>query len=169
MSQRIPRRQFLAGMGILALSGTGGWPASAAASVEALVLSCIDYRMIKSEQHFLQTLDLEGRYDWTALAGGSLAVAGFPHAADANAFWDQLEIAHQLHHIQRVILLDHQDCGAYALKLDPRLSQDPVREQQVHRHYLQQAKQEIQSRFAHLTVETYWATLDGQITAITTV
>lgn len=44
----------------------------------ALVLSCIDFRFLKSELSFLTQKNLGNQYDWTALAGASLALADFP-------------------------------------------------------------------------------------------
>lgn len=32
----------------------------------------------------------------------------------------------------KVIVIDHQDCGAYAAMIDPNLSKNPERELQVH-------------------------------------
>ena len=97
---------------------------------QALVLSCIDFRFMTAEQYFLMNKNLGGKYDWTALAGASLAVTGFPHQSDAEAFWDQLDISYRLHHIHKVIIIDHQDCGAYAMMIDPNLSKDKERELQ---------------------------------------
>jgi len=129
---------------------------------KALVLSCIDFRFLESERYFLTLQHLDNQYDWTALAGASLALTGFPHTAEAEAFWDQLALSRQLHQIEKVIILDHQDCGAYASKIDPNLSQDPVREQQVHADYLNRAYREIQQRYPDLTVELYFITLKAE-------
>ncbi|GAB4338052.1 MAG: hypothetical protein OHK0047_28120 [Leptolyngbyaceae cyanobacterium] len=129
---------------------------------KALVLSCIDFRFLESERSFLTLQQLSNQYDWTALAGASLALTGFPHTAEAEAFWDQLALSRQLHHIEKVIILDHQDCGAYASKIDPNLSQDPEREQRVHADYLNRAYREIQQRYPDLTVELYFVTLKAE-------
>lgn len=160
---RVGRRFFL--LGSLAYGLCRSQPAQAH-EADALVLSCIDFRFVGSEFHFLESLNLSGHYDWTALAGASLALSGFPHAEDAQAFWDQLEISRQLHHIQRVIILDHQDCGAFSLKVDPGLTEDPFKELAAHRHYLQRAAHQIQQREPGLTVESYFVQLDGKITEV---
>jgi hypothetical protein len=135
-------------------------------TAKALVLSCIDFRFIESERYFLSLQHLGNQYDWTALAGASLALTGFPHAAEAETFWDQLALSRQLHQIEKVIILDHQDCGAYANKIDPALSQDREREQQVHAEYLSRAYWEIQKRYPDLTVELYFVMLNAEIRPI---
>lgn len=133
---------------------------------KVLVLSCIDFRFFDYEQTFLKENNLKNQYDWTALAGASLALTGFPHAEDATAFWDQLALSEQLHHIKKVIIIDHQDCGAYAKKIDANLSKDPEREKQIHRQYLTKAHQEILKRYPQLEIELYLATLEGKFMEI---
>ncbi len=133
---------------------------------KALVLSCIDFRFLESEFSFLSLQHLDHQYDWMALAGASLALTGFPHTAEADAFWDQLDLSRQLHQIEKVIILDHQDCGAYASKIDPDLSQDPVREQQVHADYLNRAYWQIQKRHPELAVELYFVNLNAEVQSI---
>jgi hypothetical protein len=164
---RIPRRtclrSLLPGFAIAFSLLLTAQPARATEhKAKALVLSCIDFRFIESEQYFLSLQHLDNQYDWTALAGASLALTGFPHSAEAEAFWDQLALSRQLHQIEKVIILDHQDCGAYANKIHPTLSQDREREQQVHAEYLNRAYWEIQQRYPDLIVELYFVTLsDG--------
>lgn len=168
----ITRRRFLQSLlpGALALTVLSAEkPALAERPPKALVLSCIDFRILESERYFLSLQNLGNQYDWTALAGASLALSGFPHKADADAFWDQLELSYQLHQIQKVIILDHQDCGAYANKIDPALSQDPEREQQVHTDYLSRAYWAIRKRYPELNIELYFVTLDAQVKPISPV
>jgi carbonic anhydrase len=135
---------------------------------KALVLSCIDFRFLKSEIDFLLTKNMANNYDWTALAGASLALEGFPHEADAQAFWDQLDLSYKLHHIQTVMIIDHEDCGAYANKIDRNLSQDKKRELQVHTDYLNRAYSSIRNRYPDISVELYFASLKnpGQVMGI---
>ncbi|MTJ07505.1 carbonic anhydrase [Anabaena sp. UHCC 0204] len=127
---------------------------------KALILSCIDFRFLTAERYFLRNKHLLGEYDWTALAGASLAITGFPHPADAEAFWDQLDLSYRLHHINKVIIIDHQDCGAYAIMIDSNLSKDPERELQVHTDYLNRAYWLIRNRYPHIDIELYLATLN---------
>ncbi|MBW4668488.1 MAG: carbonic anhydrase [Cyanomargarita calcarea GSE-NOS-MK-12-04C] len=127
---------------------------------KTLVLSCIDFRFLTAERNFLRIKNLRDEYDWTALAGASLAVTGFPHLYDAEAFWDQLDLSYRLHHINKVIVLDHQDCGAYAIMIDPNLSKDPERELQVHTDYLNRAYWSIRNRYPDIKVELYFAPLN---------
>lgn len=161
------RRWFLrAGFaGAIALPLLGKTPPALAAThhAKALVLSCIDFRVMDVERDFLAQHQLAHQYDWTALAGASLALAGFPHTTEADAFWDQLDLSRKLHQIETVIILDHQDCGAYASQIDANLSLDPVREQQIHSDYLNRAYRAIKTRYPDIEVELYFVKLDAEV------
>ncbi|MBE9218209.1 carbonic anhydrase [Dolichospermum flos-aquae] len=158
------RRHFLSSFLPAAVAFTvlqSATPAQAEVNqAQALVISCIDFRFLRAEYSFLNNKNLTDKYDLTALAGASLALTGFPHKSDAQAFWDQLDISYKLHHIHKVIIIDHQDCGAYAMMIDPNLSKDPQRELQIHTDYLNQAYSSIRNHYSDLQVELYFATLN---------
>jgi hypothetical protein len=168
-AHQFPRRHFLRSLlpGIVTPLLLKTLPAKAAEhQAKALVLSCIDFRFLETERYFLSLQHLSNQYDWTALAGASLALSGFPHTAEAEAFWDQLELSHNLHHITKVIVLDHQDCGAYASKIDLELSNDQEREQQVHTDYLNRAYWEIRKRYPNINIELYFVTLNAEVQSV---
>ncbi len=165
-SRRWLLRAGLAGAMALPLFGRPQTAQAEPHHAKALVLSCIDFRVMETEHDFLAQHQLAHQYDWTALAGASLALAGFPHTAEAETFWDQLDLSKQLHQIERVIILDHQDCGAYASQVDATLSLDPVRERQVHGDYLGRAAGAIAARYPDLAIELYFVTLAGEVVAM---
>ncbi|MGB5135536.1 MAG: carbonic anhydrase [Prochlorococcaceae cyanobacterium] len=171
----LSRRQVLGRLAAAALTAGAGLllplPAGAedpevpVLDARALVLSCIDFRFVEQLHAFLARQQLSGAVDWVALAGASLALTGFPHRADARAFWDQLQLSSSLHHIREVILLDHQDCGAYAA-IHPEPFADPEAEQAFHARTLRRAREQILSRDPQLTVRLYYALLDGAVVPI---
>lgn len=128
---------------------------------KALVFSCIDFRFLATERYFLSMKNLGNNYDWATLAGSSLALAGFPNSADTQTFWDQLEFSYEQHHINRVLILDHQNCDAYALKFSPDLLNNTEQELQIHTEYLRQAYWLINSRYPELNIELYFVTLNN--------
>jgi carbonic anhydrase len=135
-------------------------------SPKALVLSCIDYRILEAERYFLSLQNLGNLYDMTALAGSSLALSGVPHQCDAMAFWDQLDISYRLHHIKKVIILDHQDCAAFAYKIDPQLSADPALELKTHQESLSRAHWAIRDKYPDLNIELYFVNLNAEVQPI---
>ncbi len=135
-------------------------------NAKALVLSCIDFRFLEKEHSFLLGQSLENQYDLTALAGASLALESSINSPNTDAFWHQLDLSYRLHHIEKVIILDHQECGAFTQEIDSRLSQDLEREEQVHINYLNQASLAIQLRYPKLKVELYFVTLQMEVKTI---
>lgn len=142
-------------------------PALAETTAKALVLSCIDFEILEAQHYFLSLQNLTNKYDLTALAGSSLALSGIPHQAVAQAFWDQLDLSYRLHHITKVIILDHEDCSAYADKIDPNLSQDRAKERQVHAEYLSRAYWAIRDRYPDLNIELYFVFLNADVKPVT--
>jgi hypothetical protein len=133
---------------------------------KALVLSCIDYRVLEAERYFLSLQNLGNLYDMTALAGSSLALSGVPHQADAMAFWDQLDISYRLHHVKKVIILDHQDCAAFAYKINPQLSDDPKLELQTHQESMSRAYWAIRDKYPDLNIELYFVSLNAEVKSL---
>jgi carbonic anhydrase len=171
VSSMSDRRQFLrhlVGAGVpIAASILFPAPANAEKKVpKALVLSCIDYRILEAERYFLSLQNLGGQYDFTALAGASLALSGMPHQYDAEAFWDQLDISYRLHQIKKVLILDHQDCSVYKYKIDPSLTDNPELELTTHTEYLSRAYWAIRDRYPDLNIELYFVNLNTDVKQI---
>ena len=83
---------------------------------KALVLSCIDYRFIDDVIFSLEEdQKLSQRYDLTALAGSSLAYNQKEYKHWRKTILDQINLAIELHHIKKLIIFDHMDCGAYQM------------------------------------------------------
>jgi carbonic anhydrase len=170
----IDRRQFLkyvvGTVSLLATAAINAPPAQAEKKLpklpKALVLSCIDYRVLEAERYFLSLQNLGNLYDMTALAGSSLALSGVPHQADAMAFWDQLDISYRLHHVKKVIILDHQDCAAFAYKINPQISDDPKLELQTHQESMSRAYWAIRDKYPDLNIELYFVSLNADVKSL---
>jgi carbonic anhydrase len=167
----LPRREFMRHFLSVGAFSTGSllFPQIAWAekkAPKALVLSCIDYRILEAGRYFLSLQNLSGQYDFTALAGASLAISGIPHPYDAQAFWDQLDISYRLHHIKQVIILDHQDCAVYNYQIAPNLAQDPDREIKTHTEYLSRAYWAIRDRYPDLNIDLYFINLNTEVKQI---
>ncbi len=123
--------------------------------VDALVLTCIDYRFVHVIPEFMHRHYPSLSYDHTILAGASLGVFAGIYPAWASTFWEHLEVAIALHGINTVIILDHRDCGAYhefeALPEAP----DPDMEQRVHQHYMDRLGALITKSHRSLRVRTH--------------
>ena len=112
-STRLDRRRFfqLAGSaGLLALSPS--LSLAAEGDYEAMLLSCIDPRMVAPVYKYMDQRGLTGQYSQLVIAGAAIAVVAPKFEVWRPAFWDNLAATVQLHHIKRLIAIDHRDCGA---------------------------------------------------------
>ncbi|RYE84574.1 MAG: hypothetical protein EOO75_17955 [Myxococcales bacterium] len=79
----------------------------------ALVLTCMDLRVLDEAADYLEALKLTNEYDHFVLAGAALGVTQTQKPAWGETFWDHLGLAIGLHQISKVFIFEHQDCGAY--------------------------------------------------------
>lgn len=123
--------------------------------VDALVLTCIDYRFVHVIPEFMRTNYPSLSYDHVILAGASLGVFTGIYPAWASTFWEHLEVAIALHGIHTVIILDHRDCGAY--REFEALADEPAddEERDVHQHYMDRLGKLITKSQRSLRVRTH--------------
>jgi carbonic anhydrase len=74
-----------------------------------LVICCIDFRFQEFIRSFLNK-EVAGDYDLVSVAGSS---KNFAMKKEQEFLIKQLEISLKLHNIDKVYLINHQDCGAY--------------------------------------------------------
>ncbi|HET7876986.1 MAG TPA: carbonic anhydrase [Methylomirabilota bacterium] len=165
------RRQFLrtAALGgaasLLALARP--WSsARASGAAEALLLTCMDYRLMDEVERYMGRRGLGDKYDHVVLAGASLGALTEKYPAWGRTFWDHLDLALKLHAIRRVIVIDHRDCAAYKLILGEDLARDRARETGVHVRQLRQLRGEIRTKHPKLEVELLLMALDGRVEAV---
>ena len=111
-ADRSPRRAF-GRRRFLELAGTAGAAAvlatgldvgltrvpslfAAGGDVEALVLTCMDFRLVNEVGFLLNEHGLVNKYDQVILAGATLGVATDTYPAWAETFWNHLDLAIQL-------------------------------------------------------------------------
>ncbi|HRX71060.1 MAG: twin-arginine translocation signal domain-containing protein [Candidatus Competibacteraceae bacterium] len=140
--------------------------APAAHGTEALLLSCMDYRLIDDMVKYMDGRGLTDQYDHVILAGASLGALTSEFKDWNKTFWEHLKISIDLHHINRVIVMDHRDCGAYKVILKADFAKDPTLEENVHAKYLRDLKQAIQKTYPKLEVETLLMNLDGTVQTV---
>lgn len=111
-------------------------------TTQALVVHCMDFRLQKFLDDWLQKELGHGQYDRLSLAGSVF---------DLEFVLKQVDISKRLHDIQKVILINHEDCGAYGQAGTP----------ERHAADLRQARQRIQAAWPDLEVMLYYLHLDG--------
>ena len=167
--QATPRRRFLrlatlgAGAALFAVAGLRSAHAASDKPLDALLLSCMDYRLMDDVERYMAERGLADKYDHVILAGASLGAITDVFPSWQQTFWDHVDIAITLHNIQRVILLDHRDCGAFKVLLGETHTATPNIEKATHAEQLAILKQRINARNPQLAVETLLMALDGSV------
>jgi carbonic anhydrase len=156
----LSRRQFgIAGLSALGLSA---FPIAArAAEVEALAITCIDYRLVDDIAPFLAKESLTHNCDQVALAGASLAGVSPKFPSSNAAVWDHVAIAKQLHHIRKVVVIDHRDCGAYKVAFGKDFAAAHDAENAQHKNVMLQFQAKLKQKHPDLGSEFYLMALDG--------
>jgi carbonic anhydrase len=165
----LTRRQFchIATLGGgAALVGVRPQHALAAGTTDALLLSCMDYRLVSDTERYMTGRGMRGNYDHVVLAGASLGAITGKYPAWGTTFWEHLDVAIALHHVHKVIVLDHRDCGAYQTILGEDLAGNPSRETTVHAQQLRALRDAIEKRHAALDVELLLMGLDGKVETV---
>lgn len=144
----------------------GGLIPSIGSQADAMLLTCLDYRFFTRIDDFMIKKGFQDRYDAFILAGSSLGLNPQVSPMIANwqkTWWNHLELAYNLHKIKGVIIIDHEDCGAYKEFLGYNDETEdlqkahiiPASELQIHSKYLREAYRRIKERYPDLTVELY--------------
>lgn len=150
--------------GLLKLAGVGLiFPGVArAATVTALAVTCIDYRLIDNTVRFFDNRELKSDYDQVSLAGASLAAVSNKFPSSNAAFWDQVSMAKQLHHIRKVIVVDHRDCGAFKVAFGKDFKSEGAAETAQHKTVMEQARAKLAKLHPDLASEFWLMALDGK-------
>ncbi|HWE05134.1 MAG TPA: hypothetical protein VG274_00400 [Rhizomicrobium sp.] len=106
--------------------------------------------------------NLVREYDLVALAGAALAAVSPKFPSSNAAFWDHVNIAKELHHISRVIVLDHRDCGAYKVAFGKDFATGHDAETAQHKDVMLHVKAKLATTHPHLGAEFYLMALDGK-------
>ena len=160
----LDRRRLLAGgmAGLLASSGVLGRAALAAeGDTEALLLNCIDYRLTGATTRYMSGRHLAGKYDQFILAGAALGAKNDKFPAWGTTFWEHVQVAIDLHHIRKIIVIDHRDCGAYKVILGKDLTGKA--EFDMHATQMRALRAEIAAKQPKLAVELLLMDLTGKV------
>ncbi len=161
---RFDRRRFLqisgaagmlAAMPSLAFGATGNY--------EAMLVTCIDPRFPQQSLNYMKHRRLAGKYSQFTFAGASIGVVAPAFKAWAPAFWDNLAASMQLHHIPKVIAMNHRDCGAAKIAYGADAVKDKAAETATHKAALLEFKKQVAEKQPSLKVELGLMALNGRV------
>ncbi|MBI2337667.1 hypothetical protein HYU95_00630 [Candidatus Daviesbacteria bacterium] len=116
-------------------------------SCDSVVITCIDFRFQDYINKWIAENFPVRSFDRVALAGGVF---------DSDYVFKQVEISKRLHHIKKVVLINHEDCGAYG----------EAGTAEKHAEDLQNAAAKIKEQYPDLEIKAYCLLLDGTFKSI---
>jgi carbonic anhydrase len=161
---RFDRRHFMQIAGIAGLAASLPLRVLAAeGDYEAMLISCIDPRMVTPVYNYMEKRGFSGKYSQFVVAGAAIAVVAPKFETWRPAFWDNVATSVQLHNLTRVIAIDHRDCGAARIAYGDNSIANPQIETKTHREVLAEFREAVAQHHPQLTVETGLMALDGSI------
>ena len=122
-------------------------------SCKALVLHCIDFRFRKALGEFLNS-KFGDSYDLVSVAGGVKRLISDP--LENNFIVEQLKISNVLHKPNTIVLIQHEDCGAYGGSRSFKTFEDEFDHQKQELH---KAAVLLKERFPEGQIETHFIRL----------
>lgn len=114
---------------------------------DAIIVCCIDFRF----QRFIRA------WTDTHLKGKTFDLVGFAGSTkDLDTVMNQIDISVRLHHIKQIVLIHHEECGAYGTESTF----------ERHKQDLRKAKETILKKYPNLSVELHYARLNGQFAEV---
>ena len=104
-----------------------------------MVLSCIDPRFQPIVFRYLKKKNLIGKYSSFTITGSAIGVTANKFKRWHKVFWDNFDTSLKLHNIKKLIVINHQDCGAAKI-INGNKEFSQGNERIVHRNSLQNIK-----------------------------
>jgi len=133
-----------------------------------LLLTCIDYRFIDDYVVLMDMLNFTNDYDQFILPGASLAFTRdenhtpFNFESFKNVYYQSLLAAEFLHSVNRIMVIDHEDCGAYKEQYD---NVTLCEHQRNVKSFIHQVRKFLKEQLPDkkFTFEGYYMTLDRKL------
>ena len=129
---------------------------------KAMVLSCMDPRFQLSVFRFMKKKNLIGKHSSFTIAGSAVGVTHLKFKKWHQAFLDNLSTSIQLHKIEKLIVVNHEDCGAIKLAENKK---DYI-EKDIQYSSFQKLEKKINKKFPKLKLEFYIIKLNQKILRI---
>lgn len=128
---------------------------------EAMLLTCIDFRLIDDVVIQMNKLGYLNNYDQFILAGASLGYNG----VDSHNYWiqsfdDHIKLSKDLHDTKEIIIIDHMNCGMYKSIYGEI---DKIKEYNLHVENLNKAKLTLNNKYPDMIISLYIINIEGKI------
>jgi hypothetical protein len=168
LATQFGRRRFLTMAGAVGAALVAPSAGRAAeGNYEAMLLTCIDPRFPENTVTYMRGRNMVGKYSHFSFAGASIGVVAPAFATWQPAFWENLAASMQLHHIPKIIAINHRDCGAAKIAYGAAAVADAAAETATHKVAFDAFRAEVAKRQPSLKVETGLMAIDGKVEMFT--
>ena len=118
---------------------------------EAMVLSCMDPRFQTKVSKYLKSKKLTGKYSSFTIAGAAIGVTHKKFRKWHSTFIDNLSTSIKLHKINKLIVINHRDCGAAKI-INGKKKFNSTIENKIHKKSFEKIKKILIKKFPNLKV-----------------
>jgi len=129
---------------------------------KAMVLSCIDPRFQPLVYNHLKKKKLIGKFSAFTIAGGAIGVTHNKFKKWHSVFIENLFTSIKLHKIERLIVINHTDCGAAKMVNDKKNFNFSI-ENKIHKTSFIKLKKIIKKKFPKLKIELNLMSINSKI------
>ena len=119
---------------------------------EAMVLSCIDPRFQTKVYKYLKNKKLIGKYSSFTIAGAGIGVTHNKFKKWHTTFWDNLNTSIKLHKINKLIVINHEDCAAAKIANGKKKFNSLI-ENKIHKKSFEAINKVINTKYPKLKVK----------------
>lgn len=130
-------------------------------TADAFVVRCFDNRFWSVFHRFIKFAMGFKHIDLESVAGGAKIFSSPEQEGDRDFMLRELEKSIKLHHIKKVILFTHHDCGAYGGFAKFENNRD--KQYAFHREEHQKAAAALHEKFPDMLIESYFIADQGII------
>ena len=118
---------------------------------EAMVLSCMDPRFQPKVYKYLKAKKLTGKYSSFTIAGAAIGVTARKFKKWHSTFIDNLSTSIKLHKINKLIVINHRDCGAAKIVNGKKKFTSAI-ENKIHKDSFKKIKSVLNRKFPSLKI-----------------
>ena len=118
---------------------------------EAMVLSCMDPRFQTKVYKYLKKKKLTGKYSSFTIAGAAIGVTAKKFKKWHSTFLDNLSTSIKLHKINKLIVINHRDCGAAKIVNGEKKFNSTI-ENKIHKDSFKKLKKLLNKKFPLLKI-----------------
>ena len=119
---------------------------------KAMVLSCIDPRFQPIVYNYLKKRKLSGKYSSFTIAGAAVGVTATKFKKWHQTFWENLDTSIKIHKIEKLIVINHKDCGAAKI-VNGKKEFNFLNELKIHKNSFDKIKKLLKNKHPKLKIE----------------